>query len=130
MRVYVNFLTPQDVEAQFTYLGSTGNEALLGCGELRRQFGVKLRAQDACNLVYAMWRIEPQSKLVLSVKSNPGQHTSTGRGNRGYQNIEPRHATSVPVLRPGQTHRLHAEMNGQQLKVFADNVLVWETKVL
>jgi hypothetical protein len=44
MRVYVDFLTPQDVEAQFTYLGSTGNEALLGSGELRRQFVVKLRA--------------------------------------------------------------------------------------
>src|SRR5580704_5281987 len=59
MRAYVNALTPQDVEAQFTYLGSTGNEARLGSGELRRQFGLKLRAQDACNLVYAMWRIEP-----------------------------------------------------------------------
>src|SRR5208283_1119081 len=76
MRAYVNALTEQLVEAQFTYLGSTGNEARLGSGELRRQFGLKLRAQDACNLVYVMWRIDPESKLVVSIKSNPGQHTS------------------------------------------------------
>jgi hypothetical protein len=76
MRAYLNALTPQIAEARFTYLGSTGNEARLGSGELRRQFGLKLRAQDACNLVYAMWRMEPESKLVVSIKSNPGQHTS------------------------------------------------------
>jgi hypothetical protein len=53
MRAYLNAFTPPRVEARFTYLGSTGNEARLGSGELRRQFGLKLRAQDACNLVYA-----------------------------------------------------------------------------
>jgi hypothetical protein len=89
----------QLVEAHFTLLGSTGNEAMLGSGELRRQFGLKLRAQDVCNLVYAMWRIEPESKLVVSVKSNPGQHTSAECANRGYRNIKPRHSTPVPVLR-------------------------------
>lgn len=46
MRAYLNAFTPQFVEAHFTYLGSTGSEARLGSGELRRQFGLKLRAQD------------------------------------------------------------------------------------
>ena len=87
MRAYLNSRTPQSVEADFTYLGSTGNEARLASGELRRQFGLKLRAQDACNLVYAMWRIEPESKLVVSVKNNPGLHSSAQCGNRGYRNI-------------------------------------------
>jgi hypothetical protein len=109
MRAYVNAFTAQLVEAHFTFLGSTGNEARLGSGELRRQFGLKLRAQDACNLVYAMWRIEPESKLVVSVKSNPGQHTSAECGNRGYRNIKPRHNSPVPVLRSGDTHELRAE---------------------
>jgi hypothetical protein len=45
MRAYLNAMTPQSVEAQFKYLGSTGNEARLGSGELRRQFGLKLRAR-------------------------------------------------------------------------------------
>jgi hypothetical protein len=129
MRAYVNGLTPQVVEADFTYLGSTGNEARLGSGELRRQFGLKLRAQDACNLVYAMWRIEPESKLVVSVKSNPGQHTSAECGNRGYRNIKPGRGRAVPVLRSGSAHTLRAEMNGAGMKVFADNALLWEGSV-
>src|SRR6202046_3026383 len=123
MRAYLNALTPQSVEADFTYLGSTGNEARLGSGELRRQFGLKLRAQDACNLVYAMWRIEPESKLVVSVKSNPGEHSSAQCGNRGYQNIKPRHSSSVPTLEPGATHTLRAQMTGAEMQVFADNSL-------
>jgi hypothetical protein len=126
MRAYLNAFTPQLVEVQFTYLGSTGNEARLGSGELRRQFGLKLRAQDACNLVYAMWRIEPESKLVVSIKSNPGEHTSTQCGNRGYRNIKPRRNARVPVLRSGDAHILRAEMNGEEMKVFADSALVWE----
>ena len=129
MRAYVNAHTPPIAEARFTYLGSTPNEAPLASGEMRRQFGLKLRAQDACNLVYAMWRIEPESKLVVSVKSNPGQHSSAQCGNRGYQNIKPRHSSPVPVLNSGDTHTLRAEMNGAEMKVFADNSLVWEGSV-
>ncbi|MGD0956797.1 MAG: hypothetical protein ABR953_08180 [Candidatus Acidiferrales bacterium] len=129
MRAYLNAVTPQVVEARFTYLGSTGNEARLGSGELRRQFGLKLRAQDACNLVYAMWRIEPESKLVVSVKSNPGQHTSAECGNRGYRNIKPLRSTPVPALRSGEKHTLRAEMYGAEMRVFADNLLVWEGSV-
>ena len=126
MRAYVNAATPQLVELRFTYLGSTGNEARLGSGELRRQFGLKLRAQDACNLVYAMWHIEPESKLVVSVKSNPGQNSSAQCGNRGYRNVKPLHTTPVPILRSGDTHTLRAQMDGDAMTVFADNLLVWE----
>jgi hypothetical protein len=129
MRAYLNAPTPPVVEAQFTYLGSTGNEARLGSGELRRQFGLKLRAQDACNLVYVMWRIQPESKLVVSVKSNPGEHTSTQCGNRGYHNIKPRRGSPVLVLHSGDAHALRAEMNGAALKVLVDNSLVWEGSV-
>jgi hypothetical protein len=129
MRAYVNAYTQSVAQARFTYLGSTPNEAPLASGEMRRQFGLKLRAQDACNLVYAMWRIAPESKLVVSVKSNPGQHSSAECGNRGYQNIKPQRGSPVPVLTPGSTHTLRAEMNGAELKVFADNSLAWEGSV-
>jgi hypothetical protein len=57
-----------------------------------------------------MWRIEPESELVVSVKSNPGQHTSAECGNRGYRNIKSR---PVPVLRSGHTHDLRAEINAR-----------------
>ncbi len=129
MRAYVTAWSSQTIEAQFIYLGSTGNEARLGSGELRRQFGLKLRAQDPCNLVYAMWRIEPESRLVVSVKANPGQHTSGECGNRGYRNIKPIRSTQVPLLRPGDSHILRAEMNGEQLRVWADKSVVWEGTV-
>ncbi len=102
MRAYVNAYTQPEAQARFTYLGATPNEPPLASGEMRRQFGLKLRAQDACNLVYAMWRIEPESKLVVSVKTNPGEHTSAQCGNRGYQNIKPRRSAPVPVAAPGK----------------------------
>jgi hypothetical protein len=129
MRAFVTVATTQDVEARFTYLGKTAGEKPLGSGEMRRQFGLKLRAQDACNLVYAMWRIEPESKLVVSVKSNPGQHTSAECANRGYRNIKAVRSRPVPVLRPGVTHTLRAELNEAEMRVYADNNLVWEGNV-
>lgn len=111
MRAYVNRWSLQTVAATFTYLGPTEGEAKLRSGETRRQFGLKLHAQEACNVVYAMWRMEPELTLVVSVKSNPGQHTSVECGNRGYRNIKPIHHSPVPVLRPGDKHQLRAEMN-------------------
>jgi hypothetical protein len=129
MRAYVEERTPPVVEVRFKYLGSTGNEARLGSGELRRQFGLKLRAQDACNLVYAMWRIEPEEKLVVSVKTNPGQHTSAQCGNRGYRNIKPRRTGPLPPLRLGDSHSLRGEMRGDEMRVFVDDRVVWEGSV-
>lgn len=126
MRAYVNQRTSQSVEVRFKYLGATASESRLGFGEMRRQFGLKLRAQDACNLVYAMWRIEPESKLMVSIKANPGQHTSAECGNRGYRNIKAAHSAPVAVLRPGDTHDLRAELRGERLRVFADERLVWD----
>lgn len=125
MRAYLNLNTPQYLEARFAYLGSAGNEVPLGSGAIRRQFGIKLHAQDACNLVYAMWRFEPKSEIVVSVKRNPGQHSSSECGNRGYTNIKPAHTASVAAPAPGQSHTLRAEMNGQEMKVFVDNSLAW-----
>jgi len=129
MRAYVHAYTQPEAEARFTYLGATPNEAPLASGEMRRQFGLKLRAQDACNLVYAMWRIESESKLVVSVKSNPGEHSSAQCGNRGYQNIKPRRSSAIPTLESGAAHTLRAQMNGAEMQVFADNSLVWEGSV-
>jgi hypothetical protein len=118
MRAYLNLLTPQSVEARFAYLGPTADAARLGSGELRRQFGLKLRAQDACNLVYAMWRIEPESKLVVSVKSNPGEHASAECNNRGYRNIKPRRSTAIPAIRAGEEHVLRATLLVEALQAF------------
>ncbi len=126
MRAYLNATTAQSEEARFTYAGSTQNEKALGSGAVRSQFGLKLHAGDACNLVYVMWRIEPDKKIVVSVKSNPGQHTSAECGNRGYTNIKAAHSAATPVVNAGETHDLRAEMNGAALQVYADGTLVWQ----
>jgi hypothetical protein len=129
MRAYATEWSSQSAKLIFTYLGGTGKESALGSGAIRRQFGLKLRAQDSCNLVYAMWRIEPESKLVVSVKTNPGAHTSTECGNRGYENINPLKSSPVPHLQAGQSHTLSVEMKNSELSVFVDNREVWQGDV-
>jgi hypothetical protein len=129
MRAYLTAPSTQDIQASFTYFGPTKDEKPLASGEMRRQFGLKLHAKDACNLVYVMWRIAPASKLVVSVKSNPDQHTSADCGNRGYQNIKAAHTSPVPALEPGSSHTLRAETSGSHLNVFADDKLVWQGEI-
>ncbi|MFL5353394.1 hypothetical protein [Archangium sp.] len=113
-------------ELRFTYLGATAEQKPLQSGELRRQVGLKLRAQDGCNVVYVMWRIEPKAGLVVSMKHNPGMNRSDDCGNSGYQTVKPRSKTAVPVLEPGASHTLRAELEGTELRVKVDGEPVWE----
>ena len=129
MRAYANVATSPSAEIRFRYDGATEKQSALGSGQVRSQFGLKLRAQDPCNLVYVMWRVEPESKLVVSVKRNPGQHTSAECGNHGYLNIKPAKASGVPALKAGDSHTLRAEMKGEELRVYIDNKEVWEGSV-
>jgi hypothetical protein len=129
MRAYVNAWTAQSAEIRFTYGGGTRQQSALGSGQMRRQFGLKLHAQDACNLVYAIWRIEPESKFVVSVKTNPDAHSSSECGNRGYATNKPRKASPVPSLQPGQSHALRAEMKNSELRIYVDDREVWQGDV-
>jgi hypothetical protein len=126
MRAYLTQWTAQTVAAEITYLGPTAEESRLASGASRRQFGLKLKAQDACNVVYVMWRIEPESRIVVSVKSNPGKHTSAQCGNEGYRNIKSIHGGAAPKLRPNDKRLLRAEISGQQLRVSVDGAVVWQ----
>src|SRR5215469_1140789 len=83
----------------------------------------------AAILVYAMWRIEPKQELVVSVKSNPGQQTSSECGTHGYTDIKPDHSSLLPQLKKGVRHTLRAMMEGSTLRVFVDNQTVWEGNV-
>jgi hypothetical protein len=114
-------------ELSFTVLGPSAETKLLGSGQMRRQFGLKLRAQNGCNLVYVMWRWEPKNELVISVKSNPGMQNHGQCGTHGYQNIVPLHSSPIPTLKAGEPHRLRASLsgNGDGLEVFVDGVSVW-----
>ncbi|XXF81080.1 hypothetical protein P2318_15350 [Myxococcaceae bacterium GXIMD 01537] len=126
MRAVTSGVTGPITELRFTYLGPTAEKQPLASGELRQQLGLKLRAQDGCNVVYVMWRLEPKPGLVVSVKNNPGQHTSSECGNRGYSTVRPRKQAPLPPLKPGASHVLRAELQGRALRVRVDGASVWE----
>jgi hypothetical protein len=126
MRAVVAYPTRFVAEAKFTYLGPTKQAKPLGSGAIRRQFGLKLRAANGCNLVYGMWRIEPKQELVISEKLNPGQTTSAQCGTNGYRNLKPTRDVKPPLLQQGESHSLRAEAEGGTMKVFIDNKLHWE----
>jgi hypothetical protein len=113
-------------ELRFAYLGPSADQKALASGEMRAQFGLKLRAEDGCNLLYAMWRIAPNPGLVVSLKRNPGMHSSGDCGNGGYTNLKPRRGSRVPAFQPGQRHALRAELRDAELRVLVDGAPAWE----
>ena len=129
MRAVVEGASGDEAELRFRWLGPSDGAAPLASGELRRQVGLKLRAENGCNLVYVMWRIEPKAQLVVSVKLNPGQRTHRECGARGYRNLVARAGTQPPPLSPNVEHRLHAKLDGRTLRVWADRALAFEGDV-
>lgn len=128
MHATLNRETPQDVEAHFIYLGPAGDENHSSSEPVRRQIGLELLAADPCNKVYVSWRVEPESKIVVAVKSNPGVHVHSQCGARGVTAVEPALSIPLPPVRVGApvAHTLRAELSGAQLKVSADSVVVWQ----
>lgn len=126
MRAVLKARTPQLMEVHLTYLGATANTSRLANGDLRRQFGLKLKAQDACNLLYVMWWIEPKPNLAVSMKFNPGLQSSWQCGDRGYQSLKATKWGHLPELHPGHSYVLRAEINKQDLQITIDGRLMWE----
>ncbi|HXX69511.1 MAG TPA: hypothetical protein VEK07_20170 [Polyangiaceae bacterium] len=121
---------PRDaVRIDFVYLGPTRVPAPLASGELRRQIGLKLRASNTCNVVYAMWHIEPSRGIEVSVKSNAGQRLHGECGDRGYVFVKPTSARPVADIRVGERHSLAAAIVGDELRVVADDVPSWVGKL-
>jgi hypothetical protein len=128
-RAVAALATEQSAELRFTYLGPTAETKALGSGRVRRQIGLKLRAQNGCNLVYAMWRLEPKNEIAVQVKRNPGQSTFAECRNGGYRNVQPTRSAAVPDVLEGSSHVLRAEMRGADLTVWADGAVVWQGSV-
>jgi hypothetical protein len=116
----------QVVEIRFRYLGPTQSSKPLASGQLRRQIGLKLRAEDTCNLIYAMWHIEPDAAVAVSIKRNTGMHTHEQCHAGGYVNIKAQRRIDLPPMRPGETHTLRAELHGNDLTVAVDGKVAWQ----
>jgi hypothetical protein len=110
---------------EFTYDGPTQRAEPLASGELRRQIGLKLRAQDTCNVVYVMWHIEPAPGIEVAVKHNPGMHVHPACRDHGYTFVAPERSTPVAPIQPNTWHSLSAQLRGRSLEVAADGVLAW-----
>jgi hypothetical protein len=129
MRAVLRVPTTQSIEVHFAYLGPTERTATLGNGDVRRQFGVKLRAQDACNLLYIMWWAAPTPNLAVSMKHNPGMQSSSQCRDGGYVNLQPARWTRLPELQSGSSHILRADLDNQELQVRIDGELMWDGRI-
>jgi hypothetical protein len=113
----------------FRYRGESTTTRPLGSGLIRRQIGLKLRAEDPCNLIYVMWHAYPDDAIEIQVKRNPGQSTSSQCGNGGYTPV-----ATIPLAGGDGTgdhgpHRLEVDTrrsaNGAlALTVYTDNILL------
>jgi len=116
----------RSVALRFRYLGPSANAKPLASGELRRQIGLKLRSLNQCNLLYVMWHIEPDSKVAVSIKLNPGQSTHEACDAHGYVTIRPSiAATQPPKPAVGEWHELQANLRESELTLTTDGVIAW-----
>lgn len=113
-------------ELAFVYRGPSTATARLADGELRRQIGLKLRAQDSCNIVYVMWHAEPRPGIVVQVKRNAGQASHGECADRGYTLVKPRIVAAVPAFERDVTTILRADLEGSDLRVSAGGLVIWQ----
>lgn len=126
LRAVAPGLRPPVAELHLTWRGPTRQRVPLQSGELRQQVGLKLRAQDGCNCLYVMWRLEPEPRMVVQVKHNPGLHDWEECGNEGYRTVPPDQYAGTPAMVLGEPHVLRVELRDLELRVLADGALTWE----
>lgn len=114
-----------DVGVQFVYAGRSAETRALASGGIRRQIGLKLRAMNGCNLVYAMWRLDPRPQIEVSTKINPGSRTHAECGARGYTKIPASYEGRLPPLTAGSQHWIYAQIVGDTLDAWVDGQLAW-----
>jgi hypothetical protein len=129
MRGYASGAAGDAAQLTFTYHGESTETRTLAGGQARRQIGLKLRAQDSCNVVYVMWRLDPRPALDVSVKLNPGGSTHEQCGADGYTKVRAYRKLAVPALRPGATHTVRAEIVGSELLAWIDGRLLWRGRL-
>ena len=118
----------------FVFHGPTEQESKLASGEVARQIGLKLRAKNTCNLLYAMWKLEGEERIVVSVKRNPGMSTHQECGASGYVKIQPAFQATkdkFPSPQDGKPHTLEAQVlkadaKSYELIVKADGIVAWK----
>jgi hypothetical protein len=125
VRAVVKGSTGDAASLTFKFHGDSDSARQLASGQTRRQLGLKLRAENGCNLVYVMWRLDPRPMLEVSVKRNPGMKTHKQCGASGYTKVRAEKSHPVPALDKGATHTLRATIADDVLEAWIDDQLVW-----
>ena len=111
----------------FDYLGPTVQIATLGSGLIRFQFGIYLRAQNQCNLLYVMLHIDTPNSIEVERKSNPGMSTHEECANNGYTTLKPSLTHALPHdITAGNGVDFDTQIDSNVLSVFIDGTLVWQ----
>jgi len=100
----------------YKYNGPTEDKIPLKSGQYRHQVGIKLQALDGDNVLYAMWRWEPDSPRIWTTTKVNGQYippTST------YLNVD------VPAPTPGERYIMSARQDGRIIRVWWQGVIAW-----
>jgi hypothetical protein len=105
--------------------GWTARERDLASGEARHQVGIKLRAEDSCNVLYVMWRSD-KPKLEVSLKLNPGKRTHAQCSTSGYAKLR---GTTLPIPELKGSHSLRGELVGNELTAWIDGRVAWRGTV-
>lgn len=113
----------------FTYEGEVADKKALASGEARRQIGLKLRAENGCNLIYVMWRLDPKPMIVAQTKRNPGAKDHKACGANGYKWVKASEQKPPPALAVGTKYTLRAEIVNEELAVFIDDQPYWRGKL-
>lgn len=129
MRGYARGAGGDAAELTFTYRGESTESRALASGDVRRQIGLKLRAQDSCNVIYVMWRLDPRPKIDVSIKSNPGKAAHEECGADGYTKVRSRAKYFVPAYEHGTTHTLRAEIAGDDIFAWVDGRLAFHGRL-
>lgn len=119
------------IEVAFTYNGYSDTIKKLGSGIVRHQFGIWVNAENQCNLIYAMVRVDKAPVVSVQQKFNPGKSTHEGCKNNGYRTLKPSLTNVLPIktLPVGSTVKLRGEITDNRFSVFIDDILVWRGDV-
>jgi hypothetical protein len=125
VRAVVRGTAGDAAELTFVFHGDSDTVRELANGKPRRQLGLKLRAENGCNLLYVMWRLDPKPEIEVSIKHNPGMRTHKDCGAGGYTKVKPTSHEPPPDLELGAKHVLRAQIAGDELSAWIDDKLVW-----
>lgn len=123
MRAQAPAFTRQTCGLVFQYNGPAEGASGFASGAAYKQVCLKLRNQNACNLLYVIWRLDAR-QVMVQVKTNLSMVFSSQCGADGYRTLTPAFTAPTKALSL-EWHEMIAQCDGDWLNVLTDNEVVW-----